>query len=79
MLIPWLPAIPPKYEEIVAVVKHVVEVWRKEAQPGGRLADFIDRVGWSKFLELVSLKEVHDYYQKVPEFARTFLTVRGRG
>ncbi|MEM1788224.1 MAG: dissimilatory-type sulfite reductase subunit beta [Pyrobaculum sp.] len=79
VLIPWLPANPPKYEEIVAVVKHVVEVWREHANPGERLADFIDRVGWSKFLELVGVKEIHDYYQRVPEFARSFLSFRSRG
>ncbi|MFN3804673.1 MAG: dissimilatory-type sulfite reductase subunit beta [Pyrobaculum sp.] len=79
VLVPWLPAIPPRYEEVVAVVKHVVEVWRQHANPGERLADFIDRVGWSKFVELVGLKDVMTYYQQVPDFARTFLHFRGMG
>ncbi|MCU7787650.1 hypothetical protein ODS41_06940 [Pyrobaculum sp. 3827-6] len=77
MLIPWLPAIPPRYEEIIAVVRHVIEVWRQHANSSGRLTDFIDRVGWTKFLELIRLKNVYGYYQKAPEFARTFLTFRG--
>jgi len=79
VLVPWLPATPPRYEEVVAVVKHIIEVWRQHANPGERMADFIDRIGWTKFLELVGLKEMHEYYQKTPEFARTFLTFRGRG
>ncbi|MFN7105403.1 MAG: dissimilatory-type sulfite reductase subunit beta [Pyrobaculum sp.] len=79
VLVPWLPANPPRYEEIVAVVRHVVEVWRQYANPGERLADFVDRVGWSKFIELVGLKDVVTYYQEVPDFARTFLHFRGMG
>jgi len=63
----------------VAVVKHIVETWRQHAQPGERLADFIERVGWTKFLDLLGFGKVRDYYQRVPEFARTFLTYRSRG
>jgi len=79
VLIPWLPANPPRYEEIVAVVKHVIETWRQHAQPGERLADFSERVGWTKFLDLLGFGKIRDYYQRVPEFARTFLTYRSRG
>ncbi len=79
VLIPWLPANPPRYEEIVAVVKHIVEVWKQHANPGERLADFIDRVGWAKFIELAGLQDIFNYYQQVPEFARTFLHYRGMG
>ncbi len=78
-LIPWLPANPPRYEEIVAVVKQVVEVWRQNAKPGERLADFIDRIGWAKFLDLVGVPRPIAEYMWMPDIARTYLTYRARG
>jgi sulfite reductase beta subunit len=78
-LVPWLPANPPRYEEIVAVVKRVVEVWREHAKPGERLGDFIDRIGWTKFLDLVGVPRPTAEYMWIPDIARTFLTYRARG
>jgi sulfite reductase beta subunit len=78
-LVPWLPANPPRYEEIVAVVKRVVEVWREHAKPGERLGDFIDRIGWTKFLELVDVPRLTAEYMWMPDAARTYLTYRARG
>jgi sulfite reductase beta subunit len=78
-LVSWLPANPPRYEEIVAVVKRVVEVWREHAKPGERLGDFIDRIGWTKFLDLVGVPRPTAEYMWVPDIARTFLTYRARG
>jgi len=62
VLVPWVPAIPPKYEEIVAIVKRVVDVWAQYARPGERIADMIERIGWSKFIRLTEVPltpEVH--------------------
>jgi len=78
-LVPWLLANPPKYEEIVAVVKHVIEIWRQNAKPGERLADFIDRIGWAKFLELVGVPRITAEYMYWPDIARTYLLYRSRG
>jgi sulfite reductase beta subunit len=76
VLIPWIPAIPPRYEEIVTVVKRVIDVWREHGQPGERLAEFIDRVGWLKFVEMVGLDKVYALYQKVPDHVRTYMYFR---
>jgi sulfite reductase beta subunit len=78
VLIPWIPAVPPRYEEIVTVVKRVVDVWREHAQPGERLAEFIDRVGWQRFIEMVGLSKVHAMYQKMPDHVRTYMYFRQR-
>jgi sulfite reductase beta subunit len=78
-LVPWLPANPPRYEEIVAVVKRVIEAWREHAKPGERLGDFIDRIGWSKFLELVDVPRPTAEYMWMPDAARTYLMYRSRG
>ncbi|CCC81094.1 dissimilatory-type sulfite reductase subunit beta [Thermoproteus tenax] len=79
VLIPWLPANPPRYEEIVAVVKKVIDVWREHAQPGERLGDFINRIGWQRFISLVGVDKVHAFYQKVPDHVRTYMHFRSRG
>ncbi|MFB6470568.1 MAG: dissimilatory-type sulfite reductase subunit beta [Vulcanisaeta sp. AZ3] len=78
VLIPWLPAIPPRYEEIVVVVRRVIDAWREHAQPGERIAEFIDRIGWQRFVGLVGLEKVHAVYQRIPDNVRTFMYFRQR-
>ena len=79
VLIPWMPARPPRYEEIVAAVKRIVDVWRENARPGERLADFIERVGWRRFVEMVGVEEWRYYTPEPPPHAKPFVTVRMRG
>ncbi|ABL87352.1 dissimilatory sulfite reductase beta subunit [Pyrobaculum islandicum DSM 4184] len=79
VLIPWIPANPPRYEEIVAVVKKVIDVWKTHGKPGERLADFVERIGWAKFVELVGAPKMAAQYLWWPDAARTYLTYRARG
>jgi sulfite reductase beta subunit len=79
MLIPWLPSNPPRYPEVVAVVKKIVEVWRQNARPGERIGDLIDRIGWARFAELLGLPRLPADYMYMPEHARTFMAYRWRG
>jgi len=55
-----------------------VDVWREHAQPGERLAEFIDRVGWQRFIEMVGLSKVHAVYQKMLDYVRTYMYFRQR-
>ncbi len=56
-VIPWVPAIPPDYVEIVAVVKKIIDVWRTNASEGERIGDWIGRVGMKKFYQLMKIPE----------------------
>ncbi|ABO08876.1 dissimilatory-type sulfite reductase subunit beta [Pyrobaculum calidifontis] len=54
-VIPWVPAIPPAYREIVAVVKKIIDVWRQNAREGERLGDWVHRIGMEKFYEMLNI------------------------
>ncbi|MFN3805455.1 MAG: dissimilatory-type sulfite reductase subunit beta, partial [Pyrobaculum sp.] len=56
-VIPWIPANPPDYPEIVAVVKKIIDVWRTDANQGERVGDWIARIGMAKFYEMLKIPE----------------------
>ncbi len=45
VVVPWIPARAPEFREAVAVVRKIIDVWRANAQPGERVADYLARVG----------------------------------
>lgn len=55
VLVPWIPARPPDYREAVAVVQKIIDVWRANARPGERVADFIERVGMPAVFDLLGV------------------------
>ena len=65
LAIPFLPNNPPRWPEVVDAVKHLVEVWATNAQPGERMAEWIDRISWEKFFEVTGLpftdKHIDDF------------------
>lgn len=56
----------------------MVDVWREHGQPGERLAEFIDRVRWQRFVEMVGLGKIYSLYQKMPDYVRTYMYFRQR-
>jgi len=56
MIVPCIPNNPPRWPEAVEIVKKVVDAWIKDAKPGERVGDWIERIGWEKFFEKVGLK-----------------------
>ncbi len=54
-IVPWVPLNPPEYREVVAVVRKIVDVWRKNAEPGERIGDTIDRIGLEEFMRQVGV------------------------
>ena len=55
VLVPWIPANPPDYPEAVAVVRKIIDVWRKEGEPGERLGDWVNRVGMKAVFDLLKV------------------------
>jgi len=51
-----LKPIPPSYEEIVALVKKIVDLWANGAKEGERVREWINRIGWEKFYEKTGLE-----------------------
>ncbi len=80
LAIPFIPNNPPKWPEVVAVVKKIVELWEKGARPDERVGEWIDRIGWPAFFELTGIefsdKHVDDYIFSVRD---TNVGVKVRG
>jgi sulfite reductase beta subunit len=65
LAIPYLPNNPPKWPEVVSVVKKLVEAWVADAKPHERMGEWIERIGWPAFFEKTGLeftdKHIDDY------------------
>ncbi|MHC5078385.1 MAG: 4Fe-4S dicluster domain-containing protein, partial [Planctomycetota bacterium] len=56
LAIPYLPNNPPRWPEVVAAVRNIVEVWAKHARKYERLGEMIDRIGWPRFFKLTGIE-----------------------
>jgi len=65
LIIPYLPNNPPRWPEVTSVVKHIVEVYSKDAQKYERVGEWAERIGWEKFFEKCdipfTIKSIDDY------------------
>lgn len=75
LAIPFLPNNPPRWPEVVAAVKNIVEVYSKHAQPFERLGESIERVGWPRFFRLTGIEfsryHIDDFVHAGESFARS--------
>lgn len=55
LVIPFLPNNPPRWPEVVDVVRSLVEVWEKDAKPHERMGEWINRIGWPRFFQITGL------------------------
>ncbi len=55
VLIPWVPVTLPAYGEIVAVVRKIIDIWKKNASDGERLGDYVRRIGLSNLQEAMHI------------------------
>ena len=46
-----LPNNPPRWPEVAAVVTKILRIYKDDARPWERVADWIDRIGWPRFFE----------------------------
>ena len=53
LAIPFIPNNPPRWPEVVAAVKKIVEVYAENARKHERMGEWIERIGWPKFFELI--------------------------
>jgi sulfite reductase beta subunit len=56
LAIPFLPNNPPRWPEVVAAVRNIVEVWIAGARKYERMGAFIERIGWPRFFELTGIE-----------------------
>jgi sulfite reductase beta subunit len=56
LAIPYLPNNPPRWPEVTAAVKNIVEVYAKDARPFERVGEWIGRIGWPAFFNLTGIE-----------------------
>lgn len=65
LAIPYLPNNPPRWPEVTAAVKNLVETWASHAKQGERMGEWIERIGWERFFNLTGLpftdKHIDDF------------------
>jgi sulfite reductase beta subunit len=65
LAIPFLPNNPPRWPEVVAAVKNIVEVWAADAKKYERMGEWIERIGWPRFFQKTGIpftkQHIDDY------------------
>jgi sulfite reductase beta subunit len=56
LAIPFIPNNPPRWPEVVAAVKNLVEVYARNADRFERMGEWIERIGWPRFFKLTGLE-----------------------
>lgn len=59
VVVAYIPNEPPRWPTLTATIKHIVEVYAKNARKYERLGDWAERIGWEKFFELCDLEFSH--------------------
>jgi sulfite reductase beta subunit len=81
LAVPYLPNNPPRWPEVVEVVKKIVETWASEAKPHERMGEWISRIGWPAFFDKTGLeftdKHIDDYIFSIRDM-RVGARIRGR-
>lgn len=55
VIVPYLPSNPPRWPEVSATIKRIVEAYAKDARKYERLGDWAERIGWERFFEKCEL------------------------
>jgi sulfite reductase beta subunit len=74
VIVPYLPNNPPRWPEVVDVVKNIIEVYCDNARLGERMGEWIGRVGWDRFFTLCDLPfpiQLVDDFEHARESLRT--------
>ncbi len=75
LAVPYIPNNPPRWPEVVSVIRTIVEVWAKNARPYERIGEWIERVTWPRFFKLTGIEfqkeHIDDFKHAGLSFNRT--------
>ena len=75
LVIPWLPSNPPRWPEVTAAVKTIVETYAESARKYERVGEWVDRIGWPRFFELTGFEftkyHIDDFKYAVKSYKRS--------
>lgn len=72
LAVPFIKNNPPRWPEVTDTVKHLVEVWAKDAKYGERMGEWIDRIGWERFFKLTGLEFTEKHIDSFTHATQTF-------
>ena len=72
LAIPFLPNNPPRWPEVVNAVKHLVEVYAKDAHKHERVGEWIERIGWERFFDLTGIPFTEQLIDDFTHASETF-------
>lgn len=56
LVVPFIPNEPPRWDKAVQAVKTILEAYKKGAEPGERVIEWIERIGWSRFFKITGFE-----------------------
>ncbi len=65
LVIPYISNEPPRWPKVIAAVKHIIDVYAKNARKHERVGEWIDRIGWERFFKLTGIEFT---FQAVDDF-----------
>lgn len=74
LVVPYLPNNPPRWPEVVSIVKKIVEVYARKAQQGERVGEWIERAGWETFFRLTDIPFTEHHIDDFTYAIETFRT-----
>jgi|TARA_B100000315_G_C14583451_1_gene591708 sulfite reductase alpha subunit len=67
VLVPFIVANPPEFKEIIKLIHKIVDVYDENSQPKERMGEFLYRIGFDKFMELVGVNATPQNFIKPRE------------
>jgi sulfite reductase beta subunit len=74
LIVPYLPNNPPRWPEVVDIIKKVVKVYAKNARKYERMGEWIERVGWETFFRLTEIPFTEQHIDDFTSARETFRT-----
>ncbi|MHB1692562.1 MAG: dissimilatory-type sulfite reductase subunit beta [bacterium] len=56
LVIPFIPNDPPRWPKVVEAVKTIVTAYKNGAEPGERIVEWIERIGWTRFFKITGFE-----------------------
>ncbi len=72
LAIPFLPNNPPRWPEVTAAVKSIVEIYAAHAQRFERMGEWIERIGWPRFFRLAGIPFTRDHIDDFTHAGETY-------
>jgi sulfite reductase beta subunit len=74
LIVPYLPNNPPRWPEVVDVIKKTVKVYAANARKYERMGEWIERIGWEAFFRLTGIPFTEQHIDDFTYARETFRT-----